>query len=290
MIGVLLPAAVAVEVFDAGHLGRDVARRGAAVVALVALVGPAREAVACAFDHPVFEPVGAAEPEFGALARGQRERAAAAFEDALPVVDGDEAGLVVAVDPVAAGARRPEAALVGDELELVGRLARAQPRRRAAAVKLHRDLPVVQAQHLDFAAAVQAQRGRSDIHFGARVGVGREAVAGGQRAIALGAYPFAAVGAPQPHLPGHIGEPTDPCRRIDALFVLDPCVDRALLDLRLHRRAGGDTERSGNDQVESELSRRDALHGFALLLDVDSTPVRPALPTQGPLHPRALHP
>lgn len=46
VIGVALPAAVAVEVFGASHLGRDVTRRGAALITRIGRQRPVREAVA----------------------------------------------------------------------------------------------------------------------------------------------------------------------------------------------------------------------------------------------------
>ncbi len=217
VLGVLLPGAVAVEVFDAGHLGRDVARRDAAVVAAVAFGHPAREGVAHRFQDAVLRGVGVVEPELGPLVAVHGQRAARALVERLAGEHGDAAGVVFAVETVAAGALGGEAAFTGAQLELRHRLAAAQAHGQAATVQMQRQVLVVEPQHLELAATVQAQGGRADADLRAPVAIGGHAVAGGQRAVAFGGDPFALFRVVEPHLALHLGDAADAAGRVDRL-------------------------------------------------------------------------
>ena len=214
VFGVAVPAAIAVEVFGAGHLGRDVARGGAAFVALVAAHGPFAESVVgqrcpgvAQFARTAFT------PEFDTLA-GVDDEAVGVVDAQAATPAAGMAGVVDAVQPVVAAAQRAQSGFVGDEFDLFGDFARAHAQRQAAAVQLEAHALVVQGQHLQFGGAAQAQHGGADAQFGMRLRRRRNTVAAGQRPVALGLVPLAVLRVEPPHLALHVGQPADAAGRV----------------------------------------------------------------------------
>ena len=115
---------------------------------------------------------------------GHRQRGVARLVDGLAGEDGDVAGLVEAVEAIAADGLDAKAPFVGDHLELAQRLRVAQARRDAAAAQAHAVARVVEARDLDLGGGVEAKRRRAEGDLGARAVVGGDAVAGRQRAVA----------------------------------------------------------------------------------------------------------
>ena len=149
MLRVLVPAAVAVQLLGAGHLGRDVLDRRAALVAAVFAGNPDREAVVHrrAEARAQHARVGALAPEFDALAALDRE--AVALVDAQRAAQGGGLrGVVDAVQPVQASALRAHGGFGGDEIDFGGHLAGAHLQCQAAAVQAQRDALVVDAHQL----------------------------------------------------------------------------------------------------------------------------------------------
>ena len=155
-----LPAAVAVEVFGAGHLGRNVTRRGAAFVCAIFARHPVGKRIA-GHAAPGITQAGARAalaPQLGPLA---------AFDDeTFGVIDAQGAapdagvrGVVDAVETVVAGAHRAQAYLGRVYLELGGQFARAHTQRQAAGVQLKAHVLIVQSQHFEFGAGGQPQHG-----------------------------------------------------------------------------------------------------------------------------------
>ena len=125
-LGVLFPAAVAVEVFDARHLGRDVAAGRTALVAPVFAGHPFAEAIA-GHGHPGlvqfthFLPAALAV-QLDTLARPHH--VAATFVHTQFATPGaGQRGVVVAVDAVMARALRQQPGFGGDQLDLGGHIA-----------------------------------------------------------------------------------------------------------------------------------------------------------------------
>ena len=220
VLGRLLPAPVAVQVFDAGHLGRHVALRRAAVVAAVALAVPRREGIARRIGDAVLRGIAVVDPELCALAAGDRQGAARAFVVGLTAPHRGLAGVVAAVEAIAACALGSKAPLGGGEFELRGVVALTQSHRGRPAVQLQRNVLVVEPKHFEFAARGQTQRGRADAHFGARRCVGGQPVAGGQGPVAVGRDPLARVRAVQPDLAADVGQTTDATGRVDGTAVI----------------------------------------------------------------------
>ena len=218
VLGMAVPVAVAVEVFGAGHLGRDV---GAALhVAFVATVFT---------RHPVGKTVGrqlrpavvrgtALGPELGALAGRELERAVARLEAHAADEHGAETAVVCLVDAVLADTLRIEAAHGRADRELAHRIRAAKPQGQAAPVQVQAHAVVIELDDLDLTVAVQAQGGRADLQFGAAVAFGREPVAAGNGPVALGRDPLVLF---------RIEGPEGPLRRGDAAHAarwVGPCV------------------------------------------------------------------
>ena len=73
---------------------------------------------------------------------------------------------------------------------------------------------IVEFGDFEFAAAVDAQGGRADLHFRARVALERKAVAGGERAIALRRHPLALFTVVEPHRAAGFGDAADAAGRV----------------------------------------------------------------------------
>jgi hypothetical protein len=97
------------------------------------------------------------------LAGGHGQRRVARFVDRLAGEDGDVAGLVEAVEAIAADRLDAKAPFVGEHLELAQRLRVAQPRRDAAATQPHAVARVVEASDLELRRRVEAQRRRASV-------------------------------------------------------------------------------------------------------------------------------
>ena len=220
VLGVAVPAAEAVEFFGTRHLGRDVGvGRGALFVAPVfgdhavgELVG--RQAVPRVAQLAGFVvAAGAFAPQLGALAGGDGE-AEGVLDAQVATPDAREGAVVGAVDAVVAGTLRRQAHLLGDDLDLFGLLARLHPQRQAAAVKLEHQAFVVDALKFELGAAAQPQHGGTDAQLGAALWRGGQAVAGGQRAVALGVVPLAAFGVVPGDPAARVGQAADAARRV----------------------------------------------------------------------------
>ena len=195
------------------------------------------------------------EPELGALARVDGQRAVGAFVDRLAGVDREVARRAVAVDAVAAGTLQHEAAFFGLHVDLasVGEVAHA--RGHAAAMKLQRDVVIVELHHLEFRRRIEPQDGRAHLQFGARAGVGGQAVAAGERPVAAGADPLGRVGAVEPDLPVQFRQARHAARRVGLASRLGARAE-------CNRQAGsGDDERAHQAEESSRCER----HGVELL-------------------------
>ncbi len=258
---VLLPAAVAVEIVDARHLGRDVARRRAARIGAVAVLHPGGEGVAHRLRQRVLR--AAVAPHFGALAARHGDGAALALQQALAAQHGDLRALVEAVVAVEAGAVGAEARLGRQQLELARRLAAAQPHCDAAVVQLDLHGLVVQARDLDLGAAVEQQRGRADVDLGLGRAFSGDAVARRHRPVARRGDPFADIAAVDPHLTLRLPDAADAAGRVD------------FSRLRLQRRCSGVQQRR-------RPCSHPGLHHSRLSFIPRSTRQRPAPLTRAP--------
>ena len=190
VVGVLLPAAIAIEFFGACHFRRHVARRCAAFLAPVFADDPGREGVVGRAAEARAQHAGAFAPQLHALAGFNRE--------AIALIDPQRAaqcrrvgGVVDAVQPVQARSQRSQHGLGGDEVDFDGHFARPHVQGQAAAMQLQHDALVVDAHQLDFAGLGQAQDGRAHAQFGGGGGAGAQAITTGQRPVALGLGPLA---------------------------------------------------------------------------------------------------
>jgi len=263
-LGVLFPAAVTVQVFGAGHFGRDVGAGRKPLLAAVLGGHPGREAVVRQGRPGLLQ-----FAEAAALATFQLQPLA--FADELPLgaahaqaaaPTAGPGGVVQAVEPVKAGALGQQVRLVGDELDLVGDIARAHAQRQAAAVKLEDHALVVQAQHFQLGFIGQAQHGGADAHLGAAVGGGAEAVALRQRPIALGCGPLPGFIVPPHDVAVEVGHAADAPGRV----VLGP----GQIARQDHEQQGHTGHRPGGQAARPGVaSRRD--EGVHVMFHVGST-------------------
>ena len=214
VLGVLLPAAIAVELVGAGHLGRHVAHWRAAVAGAVTRVAPVGEGIVDRRGQTVLGHIVLVDKELGALARLHSQARALAFEVGLARIDGDEARTRTPVDPVTAGALHQEAAVGGGNVDTAGLGRVTHPGGDAATAQLHREARVVEQLHVELGAGVEPHGGRAHLQFGPCASVGGKAVAGGERLVAPGAPPFVRIGAPHPHGAFDIREACHPARRV----------------------------------------------------------------------------
>ena len=154
------------------------------------------------------------EPELGALALADGERAVGPLENGLPGVDGEVARRAVTVDAVAACALQHEPAFFSLHIDLTGVGEIAHACGDAATVELQRDGVVVELHHFEFGRSIEPHDGRTDLQLGTGAGVGGQAVTAGERPVAVGADPLGTVGAVEPDLAIQLGHPRDPARRV----------------------------------------------------------------------------
>ncbi len=214
VLGPGLPAAMAVEVFDAGHLGRHVARGDAAVLARLRRGHPVGEVVALRVgDRVLRDPPFL--PEVHALARLHRQRRAIGLVARLAGGHGGAARVVGTVEAVLARLQRDEAAFVGAEVELLRRLRRAQPRAHGSAMQAQAHAVVVETHHFHLGVGCDVQHGRADAHFDAAIALGGKPVAARHRPVAHRGDPFVGVGRVDPRLALHLGDAAGAARRVD---------------------------------------------------------------------------
>ena len=213
VLGIRLPAAVAVEVFSAGHLGRDVLGHRDPIVLAVGTRRPIGKVVALRVAPGVVSGVlRALAPQLGAAAGRNAERAVVTLELQLADPGGADARIVATVDPEVADAARREPPFGGGHFDLARHLGRAHAHRNAAVVQEQIDAIVVEPADLQLAAAGQAHHGRTDANLEAPGVIDRDPVAAGQRAVALEADPLAGLGVVDLALP--FGDAPDAARGI----------------------------------------------------------------------------
>ena len=225
VFGALLPVAVPVQLCSAGHFGRHIAHRCTALAGAIALVVPGGEGIVRGRADAVLRHVVLVDEELGALAGLHVHATALSVEVGLTTGHGDDAGARAQIDAVAPGALHQKPAIAGADVDAAGLGGVAHAHGHTATQQLQRDVVVIEQGDVDFGAAVEPQRGRADLQFGACAGVGSEAVARGQRQVATGADPLVGVGAVQPDLALHIGQAGHAARRV-GLHRLSPGVKR----------------------------------------------------------------
>jgi hypothetical protein len=199
---------MAIEVFVAGHVGRDVARRGDVVLAAIALGAPAVEIVA-AGD---LERSRAAGSEHGGLARRHSECLYGRHHFGLAEVDGDarRTGFRLRADAIASGLpehHRPGRRCDFDEVVMID-LAHAHVERTARKPQLY--AIVVEMEHVEAREWCDARGGRPDVQLAVTVAVGPQAVAAGERAIEHRLHPLiGGVGRCERHRARRVIEPAD---------------------------------------------------------------------------------
>ena len=184
------------------------------------------------------------------LAGAQRQGAVAALVDRLAAVDGEVAGLLEAVEAIAADAAGAKPPFVGVERELGDRLRIAQPGGDAAGVQVQVEDVVVEHHDLELGRRIEAQGGRAERDLGVGAVVGGDPVAGGQRPVALDRDPFVGVGAEQPDLAARFAEPRHPVRRVGV-----GAAGLAALGARRQRRAQAQQRGEGDDEPATPGSR-----------------------------------
>ena len=208
VLGVALPAAVAVQVFGAGHLGRDVSvGRRALFVALVVACHPFRKRVAGQLG-PGKTQAATLAPEFGALAGFQDE--AFGIVDAQRAAQDAGLGAVVdTVEAVVAGTFGAQARFGGGHLNLGRGFACLHAQRQAAGVQLEDHAFVVQAHDFELGVTGHPQHGGTDAQLGAALRRGGQPVAAGQRAVALRFGPGAGLVVEPGHAALQVGQAAD---------------------------------------------------------------------------------
>jgi hypothetical protein len=182
------------------------------------------------------------------LARAERQGAVAAFVDRLTAVDGEIAGLIEAIEAIAADAAGAEPPFVGVEGELGDRLRIAQPGGDAAGVQAQVEGAVVEQHDLELGRRIEAQGRRAERDLGVGAVVGGDPVAGGQRPVAIDRDPFAGVGAEEPDLAARFAQARHPVRGVGV-----GAAGGAALGTRRQRRA--QAQQRGKDDDEPAIPR-----------------------------------
>ena len=179
--GVLRPFAVGVELLVAGHVARHVAGRGRAVFQRIALGHPLVETVAHGYAAALQRlQVAAGEQRLLALAHGGGLPRLAVHRGHAGV-HGDARGVGARIDVHAVFARLAghHGQVRGVDLDALAGLQLAHAHRGGAVHQRELGGVVVQHGHAQVGMAGQAHGGPTAVQFGARVGVGDEAGAGG---------------------------------------------------------------------------------------------------------------
>ena len=211
---VLFPTAMAIEFLGAGHFWRHITvGRGALVVAAVFSQHPGSKTIVRRFDLRLAQIAAAAfANQLDALAAGHQPRSVGNPQFAAPAAG--QRGVVGAVHAVVAGTLRQQPRFGGQQFDFVGNFARAHAQRNTASVELENDFVVVQSQHFKFAAVGQAQHGGAHPQLGAAVDGGADAVAAGQRPVALCLEPPAFFSVEPRHAAVEVGDAADTPRRV----------------------------------------------------------------------------
>ena len=210
------PAAVFVEVGIADRVGRDVVARNRARVARVTRVDPAVEIVAARqVQHFVITQRAVVEA-IGAAGLHAVARVVLAVDVAATLEHRDHRRLAlrVDVDAVAAGTVHDERERRRVDLVALaaGQAEHAQVHHAFGEFELGE--VVVEVQQREGAALVETDRRRADVHFGARVAIGVEAVAGDERAVQRDFGPAVVAGRLEADLSAQVTDARDATRRV----------------------------------------------------------------------------
>ena len=216
VLGLVAPIAVLVELLVTDHAARDVARRDRLVFLAVALGHPAVEGVGglnrrhggglqVAARHRQLL-AGTERQRFAVLAVG---RAAAAQHR-----HAGGAGLLVGIETVFARAVDHEREVAGVDLQPLPGQRVAHPHLQVALQYREAHGLVADLGEVEAGLIVQPQRGRADVQLGARVAVGPEPVAGGDRTVRRGVVPAVVAGRRKAHAALVVTEAGDDARRV----------------------------------------------------------------------------
>ena len=210
-LGMVLPAAVAIQVFHTRHLGRDVTQGGAAVVTLLIGAHPLGKAVLDG-RRPGDQgrAVAATGRQLHPLPRGQIEGLVHGLHLECAAPGGGPGGVILAVHTEGPGAVGLQARFGRQHLQLGGDLTRAHAHRQAAAVELKAHPRLIHAQDLHLGAGAQAQLGGTHPDFRLRTALRRQAVAFGECPVAQSLGPLALLGVEQPHAALKVRQPARP--------------------------------------------------------------------------------
>ena len=214
VLRMLLPLAMAIQVFDAGHFRRHVGRSGAARGLLQALHRHGE--VVLLLRQPLARGVAerAVAPEGGALAGMQRHGKVVADDLQLTAQHHGVAGLAQTVHAIQPRAQGLESCFGMQHLQLGRHLGRAHQQRQLAALQPELQPLVVQAQRFEFGLAAQQQRGRSDLQLERRPFARGDQVAAGDRPVEQCGHPLALLGLENPGFALQRREPADAPGRI----------------------------------------------------------------------------
>ncbi|PMQ13486.1 hypothetical protein JaAD80_21575 [Janthinobacterium sp. AD80] len=191
---IFLPRAVAVQLFIAGGIVRDIAqgRRGGGHG-----FGPVVERHALQRAGAQF-----LVRQLGALAGAQGDAARRAIHVGRPFKHADDAGagLAPGIDAHPARLGEDHAGLGGGQLDAAQRLGIAHAHAHRAVAEVQLDAVVIEFAHFQFRIAIEAHGGRADAELGQRAAHGGEAVIRGNRPVQQGVLRLAIAGAHQ-HLP-----------------------------------------------------------------------------------------
>jgi hypothetical protein len=260
-----IPAPVTVEILGTGHFGRNIAVRGGAFFLRIfgqhrACKGifrhrPGRQAQ----DTPA-APTRLAV-DIDPLAVPQR-LAADVFDLQLTPPDACGGGVVHPVHAIVTCAQRHQASFARDDIDLGRHLARPDAQAQAAAVQLQADGLVIQAQHFEFGRSPQAHHGRTHADLGSAARRGGDAVARGERAVALDLRPLAAFGVPPRDRALGLGQATDAPGRV---FLRPGGAGRK------HTEAHRPRQRLQDRQVQSHKATAQAAKGIVSVAHAPAT-------------------
>jgi hypothetical protein len=193
--GVIAPVAVAVEVFVADDIRREVVRGRGIIVAVIAGFGPSVEVVRTVkLFHVGVKLVGTAE--CGALATAEFVALASArgFSIAFANADDGVVSIRADFDTIVTGLQDGEGLVRRVYLEVVVFMQAAHGDVDCAGGELNLHGLVVEVEEGESGHGSEADYGRSELDFGAGTLVGPKLVAGGQGTIGNGPYPIAFAG------------------------------------------------------------------------------------------------
>ncbi len=221
VVRIIAPVAIVVQILIADHIVREILRRTREVVTVVATFGPGIEFVGAVKRLDVgIERVRSAER--AGLSAAQIVALARANGLALARADADHrvAAIGTRLHAIVTG--------LGDRERLVRRIdlkviVLAQPAHRdvdRARRKLDLNRIVVEVQEGEASIGCQADHGRSQLHFGARVLIGPELVARSHRTVRNGSHPVAFAGGLKRNRTLQVTEAGHPAGRIILILIL----------------------------------------------------------------------